>query len=204
MSGEASIHRVNPERAWNSNLRRQAMSCLSFMLGAIWVVSANAQGLTVSEVSTRLVDGVYRLDADMSYEFPQPILDALDSGVVLTLVLDIEVYRSRNYIWDHVLASLEQRYQLQYHALSEQYLLANLNSGSQDSYITLDAALFFLGRVRELPIIDAQLLEETQDYHVRVRSHLDFGSLPVPLQLRAHVSRDWRLGADWFSWPLKR
>lgn len=204
MSGETSIDRINPRRVQTVGLKRLVMTCLGLVLGSSWVQPLLAQEITVGAASTRLVDNVFRLDADLEYELPQSILDALDNGVVLTMVLDIEVYRPRDYLWDDELASLEQRYQVQYHALTEQYLLRNLNSGSQDVYPTLDAALFFMGRVRELPVIDVQLLEASTDYRVRIRSRLDFGSLPVPLQLRAYVSRDWWLRADWFSWQLQR
>ena len=172
------------------------------LLGVSWSLQAQAQEITISGASSKLVENVYRLDADIEYRFPKPVLEALNNGVVLSLVLDIEVSRARSYVWDETLASLEQHYQIQYHALSEQYLLRNLNSGTQASYPALDALLFFLGRVRDLPIIDAQLLDPSATYQVRIRSRLDFSTLPVPLQMRAYVSRDWWLSSDWYAWNL--
>lgn len=167
-----------------------------------WVGVAGAQQFSVNHGQTRLVDKVYLLDASLSYKFTQEALDALNNGVPLTLVLDIEVYQPRRYLWDDVVASLEQRYELQYHALSGQYLLHHVNSGAQFSYPTLDSALATLGAVTNIPIIDAPLLDPEKHYMVRVRSRLDIDALPVPLQLTAYVSQSWWLSSGWYSWDL--
>jgi len=86
--------------------------------------------------------------------------------------------------------------------LSEQYLLRNLNSGSQFVYSSLDSALATLGKIESVPILDAHLLEKDKHYKVRVRSRLDLDSLPVPLQLKAYVSSEWWLSSGWYSWDL--
>jgi Domain of unknown function (DUF4390) len=157
---------------------------------------------SVNDAKTVLSGDVYHLEARLEYQFPQEVLAALDNGVTLTLVLDIEVFAARRYLWDDVIATLEQRYEIQYHALSEQYLLRNLNSGSQRVYATLAAALSTLGEITSLPILDAYLLAADESYMVRVRSRLDLASLPVPLQLKAYVSQKWWLSSGWYSWGL--
>ena len=98
---------------------------------------------------------------------------------------------------------MEQRYEIQYHALTDQYLLHNKNSGAHLIFSSLDSALFSLGHVRQLPLIDASLLEADADYLVRVRSRLDFRSLPVPLQLKAYLSSEWRVSSEWYPWELR-
>lgn len=165
------------------------------------VFSAPAQ-FAVHDAKTSLSGEVYHLEARLDYQFTEVVLAALDNGVTLTLVLDIEVYSPSRYLWEEVIATLEQRYEIQYHALSEQYLLRNLNSGSQFVYSSLDSALATLGKLDRVPILDAHLLQENEHYKVRVRSRLDFDSLPVPLQLKAYVSSDWWLSSGWYSWDL--
>lgn len=181
-----------------------AYSGLLALLLAGLAVPANANGplFTVHDAKTELVGDVYRLDANLELNLTPEALTALDSGVVLTIVLDIEVYSPSRYLWDDVLASLEQRYEIQYHALSDQYLLRSLNSGSQFVYSTLDAVLRNLGRIEQLPIIDSHLLQAEEHYKVRVRSRLDLGSLPVPMQLKAYVSSKWWLSSGWYAWDL--
>lgn len=165
------------------------------------VLAAPAQ-FAVHDAKTVLSGEIYHLEAKLDYQFTKPVLAALDNGVSLTLVLDIEVYSPSRYLWEDVIATLEQRYEIQYHALSEQYLLRNLNSGSQFVYSSLDSALATLGKIERVPILDAHLLEKDEHYKVRVQSRLDLDSLPVPLQLKAYISSDWWLSSGWYSWDL--
>jgi len=157
---------------------------------------------TVHDAKTELVGNIYRLNADLELKLTPQALTALDNGVTLTIILDIEVYTPSRYLWDSVLASLEQRYEIQYHTLADQYLLRNINSGSQFVYSTLDAALNALGKIEQLPILDAHLLQPEEHYKVRARSRLDLASLPVPMQLEAYISSEWWLNSGWYSWDL--
>ncbi len=163
---------------------------------------AAAQSFSVQDAKTTLEDDIYRLDVHLTFELPKKVLEALDNGVPLTFALDIEVRRPRRYLWDDSIASLEQRTTIQYFALTDQYLLRNLNSGHEASYSTLASALRALGDIRGLPIIDAKLLDPDEHYMVSIRSYLDFESLPVPLRMRAYISRDWWLTSGWYSWDL--
>lgn len=202
MSSESTIDRVIPQGRFARGLKQLAIICVGICLSSAWAISAQAQEFSVNQASAKLLDSVYRLDADLDYRLSPPMLDALQNGVVLTVELEIEVYRSRNYWWDETIARLEQRYEIQYYALTEQYLLHNLNSGSKTSYSSLDTLLFYLGMVRQLPLIDANLLDTREQYQARIRAGVDFGSLPVPLQLSAYVSGDWSKSSDWYSWRL--
>jgi len=157
---------------------------------------------TVHNAKTELVGDIYRLDANLELKLTPQALTALDSGVTLTIILDIEVYTPSRYLWDNVLASLEQRYEIRYHTLADQYLLRNINSGSQFVYSTLDTTLKALGKIRQLPILDAHLLQASKHYKVRARSRLDLSTLPVPMQLRAYISSEWWLNSGWYSWDL--
>jgi hypothetical protein len=98
---------------------------------------------------------------------------------------------------------LRQQYQLEYHALSERYIVLKLNSGDQASFATLFAALDYLGRIERLPVIDAALLEDGRDYNFRLRAVLDVEQFPGPLRLLAFWRRDWSLASDWYQWPLR-
>lgn len=157
----------------------------------------------VREASTRLVEEVYLLDARVDFVFSEQTLDALDSGIPLTVRLDIEVQSRGPWWWfDGEVATLEQRYQLHYYPLSDQYLVRNLNSGALYAFPTLTSALRALGEIRGLPLLDRQLVEQDEEYQVELRARLDIESLPSPLRPLAYVSPGWRLGSDWFVCSL--
>jgi hypothetical protein len=183
-------------------LRYINLMCLSVCFASFWTSNAFAQSFAVQNARTELVGKIYRLDASLKYKFPPKALEALENGVTLILALDIEVIKPRRYMWNEEIATLEQRYEIKYLALTDQYLLSNKNSGSQFVYSTLDEALATLEKINDLPIIDAHLLDKDEFYMVQIRSRLDFDSLPPPLRLKAYFSNDWWLTSGWYSWGL--
>ena len=156
----------------------------------------------VREARTELRDGVYLLSAAIDYRLSTDARDALHAGVPLVIRLDVEILHPRRWWFDNDAAELRQSYQLEYHALSERYLVLNVNSGQQTSFGSLSAALEALGTVRRFPLIDAPVLEEERGYDVRLRAVLDEEQFPGPLRLLAFWRRDWSIASDWYRWPL--
>ena len=177
-----------------------------FILPLLLLFAGNviAKDFVVNSAEIVLSNKIYQLNARLDFEFSKDVRQAIDNGVPVVIELDIELLEPRNYIWDKEVASLEQRYQLQYHALSEQYIVRNLNSGAQYTFFSLIAALQKIGHIDHLPIIDEQLLEESSDDQVyaRIRTQLGFDNLPVPLKLNALISRSWWLSSDWVELKL--
>jgi len=163
-----------------------------------------ADEFTVRAARTHLVNEVHLLNASIDYQFSKRAMQALESGVPITVRLDIEVRRVRKYWTDKLVAQLEQRYALQYHALSNLYVLRNLNSDSSEVFRTLEAALASVGVISDLPIIDDKLLEEDSEYEVGLQTSLDIEALPSPLRPWAYVTPSWRHSSDWYSWSLER
>jgi hypothetical protein len=156
----------------------------------------------VRSAEVDLRSGVYFLTAAIEYRLSSEARDALQSGVPLTIRLDVELTHRRRFWFDSEDAALRQLYQLEYHALSERYIVVSVNSGIQASFATLFAALESLGRVERLPLIDAALLEDGREYDLRLRAVLDVEQFPGPLRLLAFWRRDWSLASDWYEWPL--
>ncbi|WP_303909397.1 DUF4390 domain-containing protein [Thiohalomonas denitrificans] len=166
-------------------------------------VAVAKEDFAVQDAKTRLEGGVYLLDAEVDYRFSSKALDALENGVPLVLVLDIEVEKKRPWWWyDSEVASLEQRFEVQYHALSDQYLLSNLNSGALYAYPTLSSTADAVGDIRSLPLLDANLIEPDATYEVQLRSRLDIEALPLPLRPLAYVLPGWRLSSEWYACAL--
>ena len=162
------------------------------------------QAFVIQQGETLLVEGVYHINASIDYQFSEEALSALKNGVPLIILMDIEVLRERNWWWDKEIATLEQGYLLIYHALSENFIIHNLNSGTQHNYSNLAAALGALGNLENLPVLDANLLDPSAQYVVRLKTHLDIESLPAPMRPLAYISSEWQLESDWYSWSLVR
>ena len=161
------------------------------------------EGFNILEADTIIKNNVFHLQANMALTFSKDALEALRSGVPLIILVNIEVLKDRNWWWDETIAELEQGYLLLYHALSEKFIIHNLNSGAQHNYISLNAALSALSKIHNLPVLDKNLLEKGDDYYIRMRTYLDIESLPAPMRPIAYISSQWQLESDWYSWPLK-
>jgi hypothetical protein len=157
----------------------------------------------VRSAMVELRDGVYLLNAVIAYRLSTEARDALESGVPLGIRLDVEIFHPRRWWFDNDNGALRQSYQLEYHALSERYIVLNVNSGDQASFGSLGAALEYLGRVERFPLIDAAVLDPGRGYDVRLRAVLDEEQFPGPLRLLAFWRRDWSIASEWYRWPLQ-
>ena len=158
----------------------------------------------VRSASTAVVDDVIELEARLQLVLSDEALAALDSGVPLTIELQLEVIRERRFLPDATDAELTLRYELEYRPLSQRYIVRNINSGNQDSFATLYSALNNLGRIQNLPVVDESILEPDADYRMRLQALLSTQQYPAPLRLLFFWRDQWQLKSEWFEWPLER
>ena len=158
----------------------------------------------VRSAATAMVAGVHELEARLQLILSEEALNALNSGVPLTIELNIDVIRVRRFLPDDLEAELTVTYELEYRPLSQRYILRNLNSGDQDSFATLYSALNNLGRIQGLPVIDDALLEPGSNYRMRLRALLSTRQYPAPLRILFFWRSQWQLQSDWYQWNLER
>ena len=148
--------------------------------------------------------GVHELDARLQLILSDDALEALNSGVPLTIELDLELIRVRGLWIDDQTATLTFTYELEYRPLSQRYIVRNLNSGDQDSFATLYSALNNLGRIQGLPIVDDAVLQADARYRLRLRARLSTRQYPTALRLLFFWRSQWQLESEWYEWMLER
>ena len=158
----------------------------------------------VRSATTRLTSGVHMLDARLQLVLSSEALHALNSGVPLTIELQMQVIRVRRFYIDSIDAELAVRFELEYRPLSQRYIVRNLNSGDQDSFATLYSALNNLGRIQGLPVIDESLLIADREYRARLRALLATEQYSAPLRLLFFWRDEWQLTSEWYEWKLER
>lgn len=202
-SDSACVVSLRPETVARLTAGRLLLCLLALGIALLRPLPAHADDFTVRDAYTELNQQVYQLYARIDYRLSEDVLKALNNGVPITMRLDIEVKRVRRWWLDATVATLEQRYQLTYHAFSEQYLVRNLNSDALYTYPTLGMAIDSLGSLRGLPLLDAKFIEPGYHYEVELRSSLDIEALPAPLRPIAYITPAWRLSSDWYTCSLK-
>jgi hypothetical protein len=196
-----------------SRIRKANLAALALglLIGFPLVLLVHAQDrpgregyFDVRSASTSVVDNVIHLEARLQLVLSDEALAALDSGVPLTIELNLEVIRERRFLPDATDAELLLRYELEYRPLSQRYIVRNLNSGNQDSFATLYSALNNLGRIQNLPVVDEAILERDEDYRMRLQALLSTQQYPAPLRLLFFWRDQWQLKSEWFEWSLER
>ena len=201
---------LSPEIHSPPLMRRAAvtlLAALAMLTGAIGLAQDNIERegyFEVRSAATALTEGVHLLDARLQLVLSSEALAALNSGVPLTIELQLQIIRVRRFYMDALDAELAVRFELEYRPLSQRYIVRNLNSGDQDSFATLYSALNNLGRVQALPIIDDALLTPGKTYRVRARAMLQTKQYPAPLRMLFFWRSQWQLQSEWFEWTLDR
>jgi hypothetical protein len=181
--------------------------CLAFLALGLAGASSPARGeprderFEVRSAYLELGGGVWHLNARLQMGLSPAARRAIEEGVPVTLTLVAEIRRVRRMLRDETVASLEQRWILQYHALSQRFLVTSANSGQQDSYTTLVLALEALADIHRLPAVDENLLLKGRRYDVNLRATADIGGLPETLKALMFW-RDWSRSTEWYAWTV--
>lgn len=194
----AGAHRHNS--GWAGSLPVLALLAMVCVFAGTVAFAQAPQRFEIRSAYVEPSEGVLQLSATLVFDLPDGARRVLREGVPLTLDLEIVLRRSRRYWLDETVASLEQRYELVYHALSERYLVRNVNSGDQSSFATLDAALDSLRVVGNLPMLDRALVIPEARHEISLRAHLDLKTMPDALRFIVFWSENWRQDTEWYTW----
>jgi hypothetical protein len=179
-----------------------AALCFIATIGAGTAAAADSR-LALREVRSTIDEGVYALDAKLEIELPEEARKAVEAGLTLTLTYQVEVSRERRFMPDAGIAALEQRYEVSYHALSQRYLVRNLNTAEQQDFGSLQAALDRIGELRALPVLDTALLSDDATYRGRIRAVLGLSTAPEVFGWLLFWTDDWSAESNWQSWTLQ-
>lgn len=164
------------------------------------IASAFAEGIDVRRAALTPADDGYVLEAQFEIALTHSLEDALNKGVPLYFVLELEVIRPRWYWFNERMAAGQETYRLSFNTLTRQY---RIGAGSlHQNFASLSEALQFMSTVRRRQDIEPGALQKGSSYVAAVRLRLDTTQLPKPFQLNALGSREWSLGSDWFRWTV--
>lgn len=173
-------------------------------LGALlWLVLGLAQAhaqADVSQVRVERTDDEIQLSAQVQFEIPAAVEDALLKGIPMVFLVEADVLRERWYWYDKKVAAAQRSMRLSYQPLTRRWRL-NINSGSSgsapvglalnQSLDSLAQALALVKRVTNWKIADVAELDPSLKYRVEFRFKLDLSQLPRPFQIGAIGQSDW-------------
>jgi hypothetical protein len=162
----------------------------------------DGKDFSVLEVSATGLEGEVRVLAEMDLMLSDPVEEAVNNGIPVTIVKQYAVPRSRLII-KRKRVKLEQRYELRKHALSDRYVVTDVGSETVKTYPSVANAIRAIGGAS---VVNLQLQKDeySDPPQVGVRVYLDIYALPTALRMRAFISRNWRHNSGWTIWNIER
>ena len=181
-------------------LRR--LAAWSLLIGLACAGGARADEPSgVREATFRATPQGYVLDADVKLALNRTLADALERGIHLHFLLELEVTRPRGWWWfDEDIAEPVRKMHVYYHLLLRRYVVENgYTTRTVDS---LAEALAFMGRVTDWQVLEPGALQTGKPYAARLRLRLDTAQLPKPLSIAAVSGDRWELVTPWYAWSF--
>lgn len=164
-------------------------------------VPVYAETFSVEHAKVSKIGNGYTLDCQIAYPLTARVKEAIDNSVPIVFSQQFKLIKQipllgKYWQWQTTLWSTEIRYEIRYHALSQQYTVHNVGTNHQISFPTLAEALQTLGQVRALTL-PPEHLEDTANTFLMVRSEIDLYALPTPMRPGALISSKWQLASPW-------
>lgn len=183
---------------------------LALRLLAVWLLLAanlvHAQVATdITQLRLERSDDEWQLSAQLQFETPSVVEDALLKGIPMVFVYSADVLRERWYWYDKRVQGVERHMRLAYQPLTRRWRL-NVGTGPaassgvglalNQSFDSLAQALSAIKRVSKWRIADASDLDTGTKFKLDFRFRLDLGQLPRPFQIGALGQSDWDISTS--------
>jgi hypothetical protein len=133
----------------------------------------------ITQYQVERSDDEILVSAQVAFELPSAIEEALLKGIPMVFVTEASVLRERWYWYDKKMASAQ----------------ASVGLTLNPSFDTLEDALSAIKRLSRWKVADASSLEVGVKYKVDFGFKLDLSQLPRPFQIGALGQSDWDLAA---------
>lgn len=184
-------------------LRRSGQLILMALVCSAWMGLAHAQQ-AVQATDIRLErgeDGIY-LNANLDFELPASLEDALTRGMPLSFVMQADVLRERWYWYDKRIQRTERYIRMSYQPLSRRWRVHVSAQATQstglgvtlgNSYDSLKDALQAVQKINRWKVAELNVLNTDAKQRLDVNFSVDLSQLPQALQFGNLSSSDWAL-----------
>jgi hypothetical protein len=166
------------------------------------MVLAEPPPAEISQLHAERGDEGVLLSANIKFDLPGVIDDALAKGIPMFFVAEAVLFRDRWYWYDKQMAAAERHMRLSYQPLTRRWRLVvsptpigNSGLALGQTFDTREEALAAVQRISHWKIADAADIDRDERYNVDFRFRLDVSQLPRPFQIGAVGHADWNIAA---------
>jgi hypothetical protein len=193
-------------RCWKNRGLEKAVCWFFCALFCVTMGAAHADNPTeITQFRAERQEEDILVSAQMVFELPSAVEDALLKGIPMYFVAEVEMLRDRWYWSDKRVATTQRNMRLAYQPLTRMWRLnvtpGASSGGSQgltlnQSFDTLGQALAVIKRVSRWKVADAGDLDGGAKHRVEFRFRLDLSQLPRPFQIGALGQTGWDISAS--------
>jgi hypothetical protein len=176
------------------------VACCLFALAA--PALAEPPPTEITQLRLERSDEGVLLSANVAFELPSVIDDALDKGIPMFFVAEALLLRDRWYWYDKQIATAARHMRLSYQPLTRRWRLVvspmpigNSGLALGQTFETREAALAAVQHISHWKIAEAGDVDPDARYNVDFRFRLDVSQLPRPFQIGAFGHSDWNIAA---------
>lgn len=195
------------ERTLGPDLRRALERALAIalacgLLAIALPARAEPPATEISQLRLERTEEGVLLSANVSFELPTVIDDALAKGIPMFFVMEAVLFRDRWYWYDKQVASAARHMRLSYQPLTRRWRLVvsptpigNSGLALGQTFDTREEAMAAVRRISHWKVAEAGDLDPGSRYNVDFRFRLDVSQLPRPFQIGAVGHADWNIAA---------
>ena len=176
------------------------VACCLFALAA--PALAEPPPTEITQLRLERSDEGVLLSANVAFELPSVIDDALDKGIPMFFVAEALLLRDRWYWYDKQIATAARHMRLSYQPLTRRWRLVvspmpigNSGLALGQTFETREEALAAVQHISHWKIAEAGDVDPDARYNVDFRFRLDVSQLPRPFQIGAFGHSDWNIAA---------
>jgi hypothetical protein len=131
--------------------------------------------------------------------FHQELLEAVESGIPITITYYMKLYRKRGLWFDEEVLSKTIKHIVKYDALKKQYRISEINGIFSSIKLTKHEPTMvrWMSEIEGQPLIPFHLLEPNEEYYVKAMADLKAVRSPFPLSHIPFLASLWDTGTPW-------
>ena len=131
--------------------------------------------------------------------FHQELLEAMESGIPITVTYHMKLYRKRGLWFDEEVLSKTIKHIVKYDTLKKQYRVSEINGLFSSMKVTKHEPTMvrWMSAIEGQPLIPFHLLQPGEEYYVKAMADLQAVKSPFPLSHMPFLASLWDTGTPW-------
>jgi len=154
---------------------------------------------SVHELALTHTDQEVLLHLSLEGGFHPQLMEAIESGIPITISYHMKLYRKRGLWFDEEVLSKTIKHIVKYDALKKQYRISEINGLFSSIRVTKDelTMIRWMSEIGGQPLIPFYLLQPHEEYYVKAMADLKAVTSPFPLSHIPFLASLWDTGTPW-------